>query len=199
MKKILTIIALSLVGIIGAGVITLAFVKTNYGQLSTSNIEEIVVYYGTENNTFTEEDEIYNTLLEKFDASNKETILSSLFQGAYSKDAKPAVEKLSWTFSTSTDTMYLKFNFNSDNYPMIKVDGENYIDDTLTTDDQTVEYKSVYITVENTSTLTTVTAYFVQAENNDTTTSSNYRITYVAHQEALYDYITELSNDSYLR
>lgn len=199
MKKVLTIVALALVGLIGASVITLAFVKTDYSQLTTSNITDIVVYYGTEEAAFSEANEEFDVLLEKFAASEKETILSSLFQGAYSNEADATVEKLSWTFSKSSDTTYLRFVYDAnETYPVIQLNGENYIDETLTTDDQTVEYSSVYVEVENNSTLTTITAYFIQTLDNESSTSSNYRISYVAQQSDLYDYIVSLSEDGLL-
>lgn len=199
MKKLLTIIALSLVAVIGATIITLAFVKTNYGQVPTSNIDEVIVTYNSKSGTFDEEnyEEIYSNLLSKFDAGVKETMLSSLFQGAYSANAKAEITKASWTES-SVGSTYVKFNYNESNLPTITLNGEEYVDETLTTTDKTVEYSAVYVTVVNSSALTTVTAYFVHTLNNTSTNSGNYKITFVAHLDGLYDYITSLSEDGYL-
>lgn len=196
MKKILTIVALALVVILGATVITLAFVKTDYDQLTTANVESIVVYYGTANNTFSSDVEndkdIYNKLISEYNKGTKETVLSSLFQGSYASDAKPEVKYETWTFSPAAGKNFLKLNYSEGNYPVIKINGEVYEHDALLTAEKTVEYKSVYVQIEDSSELTKITAYFVHTLNNTTSNVSNYRIQFVTHHESLNDYVVEL-------
>lgn len=195
MRKLLTIIALSIVGILGATVITLAFVKSNFNQVSTANIDYITVYYGTEQETFMSGDEIYDTIMAKYLSGTRESVLSSLFQGAYSSDADAEIIKNSFSSLPTSGTIYLRFAYDVDHYPTITLNGNVYEDETLTTTDQTVQIKYAYITIENSDTLTKITAYYVQAYNNDSSTSGNYRVQFVTHHSDLYDYLDDLYED----
>ena len=198
MKKLLTIIALSLVGLLGATVITLAFVKTDYDQLNTSGVEAITVLHSSKENTFYSDtnEEVFNKLLAEYEKGTRESVLSSLFQGAYSADAKPEVLKLGWILNNSAT--YLKLSYEAGSYPTITLNGKEYTDENLTTTNKTVEYKAVYLEVENTTTLTKITAYFVETLNNTSNNSGNYKIQFVTRQSSLHSYIVSLYENDML-
>lgn len=192
MKKILTIVALSLVAIMGAAVISLVFIKQDHNQISLSNIEYVDVYYGTKHNNYAPEQEIFKTLLKKYASGTKESVLNTLFQGAYSAEAKAEIIKSGWSFSPTTGKNYLMLEYKEDHLPTLKLNGKTYEDETLTTEEKTVAYERVYITVENNTVLTKITVLVSEKNTSGTKTSGNYKIEFITHNSALYDYFLHL-------
>jgi hypothetical protein len=197
MKKLLLMIALTLCAIIGISVITLAFVKTDYNQISVSNIDSIEVFHEGKKNEFYANGEtskdIYNTLRNKYINGSKEVILSSLFQGAYSSDAKAEIVKASTSFSTESAKSYLIFEYTVPQ--TVKLNDKVYEDETKITEDKTVKYQAVTIEIINSKTLTEITAKFRDIDNINTST---YQVKFIAKHADLYNYITELKEDSLL-
>ena len=107
MKKrltlILTIVACVIVGLIAASAITLALVKSNFNQvIDTDKISGITVYMDSKDNYYDAETgaDVFNKIKNLYNQGTKESVLSSMFQGAYSDDAK--AEVIPSTTSTST-------------------------------------------------------------------------------------------------
>lgn len=197
MRKLLTIIALTIVLILSATTITLALVKSNFNQVSLNNIQFIDVYYGSKHGNFANtgetEKKVFEEILNNYKKGTKESILSSLFQGAYSEDAKAEIINSSWTFSPNSEKTYIVFTYKNGNLPKITLNGKEYEHETK----GKIEYKAVYIEVEKSEYLVKINAYFIEAESADNKTS-NFRVQFVAHHDALYNYIVSLNEDSLL-
>ena len=198
MKKLLAIIAITIIGVLAVSVVTLAFVKTDYNQAKISS--EIEVYYGQETGIFKDDDneeyaDIYEKLKQLYVKGTKETVLSSLFQGAYSQDAKPEIKKSGWTFAKTDGKVYLKFIFNTEQ--VLSFNGKVYIDEAKTSTDKTIKYDAIWVEIINSNSLVKVNAYFRNTDSSGSTKSS-YRIMFLTAHMDLYNYIVELSENDYL-
>lgn len=201
MKKILAIVAVSLIAVLTATLITLSFVKTNFNQLNvnSSDIQEITVYYGTKEGTFGNAGDqtnidVYNELISLYNQGTKEPILTSLFQGAYSASAKPEITRGGGTISPSGSDMYLRIGYYTTADQVVSLDGQAWIDEEISADEITYNY--VWVSVVNSNDLVQVTAYYEYIDGSVGT--YNYSITFLAHHSALYDYILDLSDNDYL-
>lgn len=204
MKKIFSIAAITMLSIIAISVISLAFIKTNYNQLTVG--DTIEVYYGSAHNTFYSNSEnesnqkTYKKLKDLFLKGTDESILSSLFQGAYSESGNATIEKSGWTFTTSSSSsaVYLKFTYTEEDLQTIKLNGKVYEDENLTITDKTIKYDAVWVEIINSGSLTKITAYFRNATSNNSSNYSDYRIKFLARHAELYSYIVELSEEGNL-
>ena len=194
--RVLTIVALCLFVAVAVTAIVLACVKRDYNQVINSDVKYITVMKQGGNNTYRnsedspESKKVFDELMNKYYAGTKESILSSMFQGAYSKEAEAEVVKLTTSvtaLSANSTTYYLQFDFNDEQ--TLKVNGVTYEDKILTSQDKTVKFKSVILAVENNTTLNKVTMYIVDSTYY---TTSYYQVKYTTHHSALFDYITGL-------
>ena len=198
MKKtlvtVLTIIACVLVGLIAATAITLALVQSNFNQvIDTNKIQGITVYLDDKDNYYAADTngDVFNKIKELYNKGTKESVLSSLFQGAYSKDAE--AEVITSTTSTSTlqkpatGTIVLKINFIEKQ--KLVVNGETIEDGSKYGEDKSIYFNTVYINIEDNDTLTKVRCYIVSETNN----SYSYRqVMFPTHHSELYDYLNDL-------
>ena len=106
LTKVLTIVALCLFSAIAITAIVLAIVKRDYNQVVNSDVISIEVKKAGASNVYLKDDTeeenrtVFNDLLNKYYQETKESILSSLFQGAYSSDAEAEVVKTTTTVSS---------------------------------------------------------------------------------------------------
>lgn len=195
MKKYLPlIITLSLVAIMAVSVIVVAFIKTDYNQVALDDIYEIHVYHNGADNIYSKsaDTKVFNKILDLYKEGTKEVVLSSLFQGAYSKDAKAQGITRSESFSNiTTSTAKTSIAFRYSEPKTITVNGEVYkgIEGL-----SAIEYNYVLIVIENSTELTTITAYFNDITDVNSGTTSNYRVTFVAQLHELYEYLTTSSD-----
>ncbi len=200
MKKtlvtVLTIIACVLVGLIAATAITLALVQHNFNQvIDTNKIEGITVYLDDKDNYYDSEtgSDVFNTIKDLYNKGTKESVLSALFQGGFSDDAKAEVVKSTTTTSTlessKANTVVLKINFKEK--CKLVVNGET-IEDTSkygSNNDKAAYFDTVYINIENNETLTKVKCYIV----SESSSSYSYQyVMFVTHHSELYDYLKGL-------
>ena len=198
LTKVLTIVALCLFSAIAITAIVLAIVKRDYNQVVNSDVISIEVKKAGASNVYLKDDTeeenrtVFNDLLNKYYQGTKESILSSLFQGAYSSDAEAEVVKTTTTVSSlsaSSEVFYLRFYFYFSICQTLKINNKVYEDTRLTTLDKTVKFKSVILKVENNTTLNKVTMYIVDSSYPST---SYYQVKYTTHHSALFDYIEDL-------
>lgn len=191
---ILTIIACTLVGLIAVSAITLALVKSNFNQvIDTDKISGITVYLDSKDNYYSADTsaDVFNEIKKLYDKGTKESVLSSLFQGAYSDDAK--AEVITSTTSTSTlktpatGTIVLKINF-SETLKLV-VNGETQEDASIYGDDKAIYFNTVYFNVENNNTLTKVRCYIVSNTNQN---YSYRQVLFATHHTELYNYLNDL-------
>ena len=196
LSKVLTIVAVALVALIAATAITLSIVKTDFNQvIDTEKVDSITVYlqddkdncYSTEHNP-----DDFNKMKELYNVGTKETILSTLFQGAFSEEAKaeclPTSKSVSSLKTPETEnTFVLKFTFSEQQ--KLVVNGETITDSSIYGTDKSVYYDTVYLNVEDNDTLTKVRCYIVSSS------ASTYCYRYVSfstHHSELYDYVAGL-------
>ena len=202
MRKIFSIIAIVLIVGIVASLITLSLVKTDYNELNIgTDVQEIVVYKGSLEGSFTpnnianpDSEEVYNKIIELYNKGTKESVLASLFQGAYSESAQPEIVRGAGTVTPTDSALYVRFIFDAEDAPVITLDGEEWIDSDVS--ENTLQYYSVWVEVEDNATLTKVTAYYQYSEGSYN--SYNYKISYLSQHADLYDYILQLEEDGLL-
>ena len=128
---------------------------------------------------------------ELYNAGTKESVLSALFQGAYSDDAKPEVIPTSQSISNlktlNEGQVMLKITFGEQQ--KLVVDGETQTDSSIYGSDKSVYYDTVYFSVENNTTLTKVRCYIVSSASS---TYSYRYVSFVTHHSELYDYVSGL-------
>lgn len=200
MKKIISIIVLSIVGLLVAATITLAIVPVSTydavkGATQTSKSPDyITVYKNGKSNTYLPGAVNYETvstnIKAKYEDSLKASILSSFFQGAMSYDE--AVEKSTTSgidnVLKTNGSVYVEFNWNE--AQTLYFDGAEY-KVTNNKTEKTVSFTSLAVEVKNTDAYEKVTVYVI---DNSTSSSrvSNYKISTLAHQKDLYNYIISL-------
>ena len=144
MKKLLTIIALCIVGVLVATTVTMGFVNTNFEQINVNDAVSVTVYKDNATNIYYKTDgEVYNELTNLYNAMSKQSVLVSLFTGAYSVDASVTNEAL--TISNKLSTGYwIVYKFNEEQ--VLYLDGEEYQDETQTNPQVTFTKFAVSVT-----------------------------------------------------
>lgn len=194
LTKVLTIVAIVLVGLIAVSAITLALVKSNFNQvIDMSKVEGITVYTDSKDNYYSEDTnkEVFEQLKKLYNKGTEESVISALFQGAYSKRAK--AEVITSTVSVDTlknpasGTYVLKFSLKDTQ--QLKVNGKVVEDSSKYGSDKSIYYNTVYVNIEDNTALTKIRCYIISE------TSINYSYTqvdFVAHHSELFDYISDL-------
>lgn len=188
MKKALTIVALSLVGILVITTIVLGFVTTSFEQVTISDAISVTVHKGTSTQIYykdTDSDD-YNKFVEMYNKQSKQSILKSLFTGAFSEKAEVINETTNNFSSKLTSGYWLIYNF--DNEQILKIDGKEYVDKTQTTTTQ-VTYKKLAIYVVDTEDMDLVTMYIFDSKSS---TSATHTIKVYADLSETYNYINDL-------
>lgn len=194
MKKTLTIIALSLIGVIIITTFVLGFTNANFAQINVDSATQITIYKdgktsvyykndrdGIATNTATTFDELTNL----YNKQSKVSILTALFTGAYS--TKASIENENTTISNKTNSGYwLVFSF--DEAQTLKLNGKDYVDTTKTSTDP-VTFERVALQITNTEGMQLVTAYICETTG---ATQATYTFSIYANQTALYNYIADL-------
>lgn len=194
LTKVLTIVAIVLVGLIAVSAITLALVKSNFNQvIDMSKVEGITIYTDSKDNYYSEDTnkEVFEQLKKLYNKGTEESIISALFQGAYSKRAK--AEVITSTVSTDTlktpasGTYVLKFNLKETQ--QLKVNGKVVEDSSKSGPDKSIYYNTVYVNIEDNTALTKIRCYII----SETSINYSYRqVDFVAHHSELFDYISDL-------
>ena len=194
LTKVLTIVAIVLVGLIAVSAITLALVKSNFNQvIDMSKVEGITVYTDSKDNYYSEDTnkEVFEQLKKLYNKGTEESVISALFQGAYSKRAK--AEVITSTVSVDTlktpasGTYVLKFNLKEKQ--QLKVNGKVVEDSSKYGPDKSIYYNTVYVNIEDNTALTKIRCYII----SETSINYSYRqVDFVAHHSELFDYISDL-------
>ncbi len=189
MKKVLSIVALCLIGILAGTIIVLSCVNKDFNlNLQNPDFVEVWINSSTDRKTFEKDDsyaenkEIYNEIMNLYNESFKQKLMSSLFNGTI---GEKAVIK-NWGYNKSTTSVtnsgtWLVFGYNDTQ--TLKVNGKDYTDNTS----NSKNYKKLYIQVKNSDNMTTFDIYV----QKDGTTNSYYYYTARAKQANLYKYLNE--------
>ena len=190
MKKVLSIVALCLIGILAGTIIVFSCVNKDY-NLNLTNPDSISVYINkslTENSEAYSLDsddahkEVYNKILSLFNESFKQKMMSAFFNGTLNEGVTITKEYKNLSSLTSTGT-WLVFDYNL-NPQTIKLNGKDYKDDSS----YSKEYDKAIVEVKDSETMTTFSIYLKAKSKKD---SSYYHYTVRAKQGDLYDYLND--------
>ena len=187
MKKILTIVALSLVGLLITTTIVLGFIPSDFSQLSVNEAVSVTYHKGTAHQVYYKntDAEVFNDLVELFESQSEQSVLKSLFTGAYSNE--PTVKNEATSMTTKlTNGKWLVYRF--DNAQTLYINGVEYEDltQTVTT---TVTYTKLAVSITETEGLEEVTMYIFDTQ---TATTATHTITVYADLTATLEYLDTL-------
>lgn len=184
MKKILSIIAISLLGVIALAVVALAFIPKQF-DVKISAPDSIIIYKtGTSmGETYLAGTDEYNQIYADYLKGFNSTLLGSLFQGKLFANVSIAegYKNLDQTSLTTGGDTYLCFHYGTTQ--TLTFNGNEY-DGNYDND-----YYNVVFKVSNSSILSQVTAYISYGN----TSYSYYRFNTYATQSALYDYLNSIT------
>lgn len=192
MKKILTIIALSLIGILATTTIVLACVKYNYNVIKVDDVSAVTIFKGTNSEVFDADlgnkDQL-NKVVDLYKKGSKQNLLNAMFQGNIGKkntvDRTYSNELTSKVGSSNTVAIELAFN----NARNLTLDGKEYLYDGKTA----ISYRYATIIVTDSTDIAEYTIYLYSSKNGSQS-SYYYKVTGLGAYHALYDYIDTYSN-----
>lgn len=193
MKKTLSYVALGLIFVLAVVIIAFTFVEKNFNINLENPYSVSIRNNGTESESYffdsdvSENKEIYNKLLNEYNNSYKQKIMSSLFQGILASNAR--IERVNSSMSTIDSGTYLHFVYND--AQTLKLNGKvytyHYANSTAT--DTNIQYKDVYVQVLDSNSMSQINVYVSKVETSNLT----YKYVVYANQGNLFDYITELT------
>lgn len=198
-KKILSIVILSLILAITITTIVLAVVPKKLYNPITDNYKAIIVYkdkvsniYHTADTAAEDDKVIVAKIKENLEMSVKDNILSSMFQGVGSFEERVIYEK------TSTDCMSkvakvsgsvcLIFDYLEEQ--TLELKGNVYTHPEGKGENNSIVYTKIFMPLNNTEDFQECTVYLTDGDNK-----SNFQVKFLAHQSELYDYIVDLQWD----
>ena len=186
----MTIVALSLIGLLAVATIVLACIQYNYNTLQLSKVEYITIYNNGDAKTLfgdvEEEKGDFDKLISLYKKSQKQNLLNALFQGNVNNEVKVDRSPTTNLSTTVKNAVAIQFYFNEEQ--KIMVDGEAY-----TYNNNEVTYRYATIVLSNNSNVEEFTLYF---SNNVTSSTTVYSITGLAHFADLYQYVVDYDNYS---
>lgn len=194
MKKTLSYVALGLIFVLAIVIIAFTFVEKNF-NINLENPYSISIRNnGTESESYffdsdvSENKEIYNKLLNEYNNSYKQKIMSSLFQGILASNAR--IERVNSSMSTIDSGTYLHFVYND--AQTLKLNGKVYtyhFPSPSTSIDTNIPYSEAYVQVLDSNSMSQINVYVSKVGTSNLT----YKYVVYANQGNLFDYITELT------
>lgn len=183
-SRIISVIMLVILSLLAVGIIACAIVPKNY-NINLNSPDRIVIYTdddSSDQSTYYAGSDEYKKIISLYNDSFKTSLMGSLFQGKLTASAK-IVE--GYVSLSSIDKVYIEFVY--DESQKVTLNGTEYkasiISDT--------SYRSIFIEVNSSSSLTEVNAY-VRYKDTQENSYSYLRYSTYAAQADLYDYITSL-------
>jgi cell division protein YceG involved in septum cleavage len=187
MKKIITIVALCVVGVLVVTTMALGFINTSFAQVEISDAISVTVHKGGSKNQIYYKDtdaEYFNKFVEMFNTQSEQSILKSLFTGAYSIEPE-VINETTGMSSKLTSGYWVVYRFAD--AQTLKIDGEEYVDKSQ--QDTKVTYKKLALSVVETEGMKLVTMYIF---NNVDDSNATHTIKVYADLTATYNYISDL-------
>ena len=180
MKKILPIVSLVIICALAITTIVLALVPKSYA-VDFEKPDYIVAYVNGKSETFDTSneysEEIYNTILTKFNEAFKESAINSLLQGRAGEKCEVEYRETNTSPSTTSSTkVYLKFCYNAAEEEVIKADGSTY------------KFNSLIVEIPEADSLAEVKVGMMPSGKN----YYNYYYISLANLSEVYTYLTEL-------
>ncbi len=192
-KKVISIVIITLVLLLVAATITLACVKNPLYNPLPANYDYVDVYNSNGSATYYLEDgneknnAIFNTIGEKHKESFKANLLSEIFQGTLKYKVKVTSTAYS-NINTIRDDAKVCLVFNFLETQTLELNGEVYKDDSSFVKE--VKYDQIVLPVINDTEFGECTMYLV---TDKTEGKSAYQVKFLAHQGDLYDYLESLT------
>ena len=188
LSKIISIVILAVITICSIATLILAVTPKNYNfgfneptsiKIHTSNQSiSASKWYKNAN------DGVYDKVMELYNNSFKTTMLNALFKGALSQGV--TVEE-GYSYFSSIEGDYIEFEYND--AQTLKLGNKAYVP---TNSGINTKFVSVIIKVDNTNSLSPVTAYIRHGGESTNYTYSRVRFNSFAVQAELYEYINSL-------
>ena len=192
-KKIAIISVSALVALVVIAVIILAAVKSSFYTPCVKNAERINIYISGQEigigactnpdmyeMTDDEGQEIFTTVMEKLENSNKESVLTCILAGAYSHNAEKAETKTEISEIKKSEVV-VEFTF--DSLQTLKLYDEEQKDN----DGNVIRYNKIFLAL-NTPASNDLTETVIYLQNTNSSTS-NFTVTYLSKQVELYEYL----------
>ena len=194
-KKILSIVILSLILAITVTTIVLAVVPKKLYNPVTDNYNLITVYkdkvsnaYNTADTAAEDDKAIVAKIKEKLEMCVKDNILSSMFQGVGSFEERVIYEKTSTDCVSKVAKVCLVFTYLEEQ--TLELKGNVYTHPEGKGENNSIVYKKIFMPLNNTEDFQECTVYLTDGDNK-----SNFQVKFLAHQSELYDYIVDLQWD----
>ena len=187
MKKVLSIIALCLIGVLAGVIIVFSCVNKDYNlKLSSPDFVRVYVNTTTAGEAYSADSDethkqIYNKIMSLYNDSYKQKLMSALFNGTLG-DKTSITREYKNINNAIGSGIWLEFNYNS-NPQTIKLNGKDYTDDST----YSKEYDRAFVEVKDSDTVTTFTIYLAKSDSD----YSHYHYTVRAKQANLYKYLSE--------
>ncbi|MGN1212598.1 MAG: hypothetical protein ACI4TZ_01030 [Christensenellales bacterium] len=188
LNRVISIILLVLITVFSVGTLVLSVTPKNY-NFGLNEPASIKIY--TSNDSIKQSkwlkgasDGVYDKVMELFNNSFNTTLLNSMFKGVLF-DSANIVEGIEYFSSIKGD--YIEFQYNE--VQTLTLNGKEY---SPKSSGINKNYVSVIITVENTNSLSKVTAYVRHGGTNTDYDYSRIRFESYAIQSQLYEYINSL-------
>ena len=201
-KKILSIVIISVIVAITVLTIVLAIVPKRLYNPVVSGYDRVAVYkdgrgvgYDLVENQMTDKQSAFKADLEKYlGDSFKDNLLSSIFQGTGRFENK-VVSKDEGNVSTSiakaSGSVCLVFEYYEEQ--KLIFNGKEYKNPLRPVDqDETITFTKIYMPLSNDSDFQERVVYLTKGDNK-----SSYQIKFLAHQGDLYNFVQNLENDSF--
>ncbi len=198
-KKIAIIAVSAVICAIIIAVVTLSIVQSTFYSPSLCGVNSLNIYIDgrqlsvgecTDANEFppaegdepTKGQKIFAGVMEANKTSSNESVLTCIFAGTYSFEA--GWKAVDTDLSTIKGTGYVvEYKFKEEQ--TLVINGEEQKDE----DNNLIKYNSMFVQVNDTNDLTETVAYLCKNNN----TKSKFKVSFLARQTVLYDYITEIA------
>lgn len=200
-KKILSIVIISVIVLITALTVILAIVPKRLYNPVTEGYYRVAVYkdgkdaggYNLTGDMTDKEKDFKKKLARYLDESFKDNCLSSLFQGTgryESKVISKNEENIVSNIAKASGAVVLRFEY-SEAQKLI-FNGKEYKNSQASDPTKTITFTRIYMPLSNDGDFQERIVYLTSG----TSTTSSYQIKFLAHQGDLYNYISSLENDS---
>ena len=188
-KKIITIVALTLVVLLVTATIVLAVVPKQYYDAvyrsTSATADYIGVYSGGKGNTYDKNSDQYAKVVELYKKSTKENLLLSIFEG--SSKFKTSIESYtSNVYLNNSENTYVAFKFNE--MQTLKYNDAAY----KNTSGNEVQFDVILVSVTNDGNYMQSVNVYIGKETSNTIVTPSYRIVTLAKQHELISYIDSL-------
>lgn len=190
-KKIISIVIISLVLAITVATIVLALVPKKLYNPIASDYDYVTVYQkdASQPNTVYPDDSDktkINNISKYLDKSLQDNILSSIFQGISKFESKIVVESTTSVISNiASGSTCLVFGYVNDQTLMFN--GKEYKNNNAKDPEKTITFNKLVMPLSNDKDFQERVVYVMDNGSN-----SNYKIKFLAHQSDLYNYIESL-------